>query len=145
MHYDPVFQTDDERNPDYWREVAFMEFVADLDEAMEAHGMKRKWLADRLGKSRSYVTQALRGDDDANMTILSMVKFAMVIGRIVHIHLAPPDSATTWTDRPRRDRIASQEGEFAIPDSGTAQYAVDRKISGGRSLAVAPWRRPVAA
>jgi Helix-turn-helix len=87
-----------ERRPDYWRTVALTEFFADLTRRMEERGITRKALADLLKTSRAYITKALGAD--TNPTVESLVRFAMAVDGVVHIHIADPHVATTWKDEP---------------------------------------------
>ena len=64
---------------------------------MDDMGLTRKDLADRIGCSPAHVTQTLRGD--ANVTLDTLVQFAMAVGGVVHIHIADRDVTTTWIDR----------------------------------------------
>ena len=43
-------------SPDYWHEVAAMEFIMDLSRLMEEKKVSRAELARRIGSSRAYVT-----------------------------------------------------------------------------------------
>lgn len=88
----------------YRREAALTEFVADLTERMAERGLDQKMLAARLGCSGPRVSQVLRGD--GNVTLKTLVEFAMATDGVVHIHIADRDAATKWIDEPRSRRKA---------------------------------------
>lgn len=111
---------------EYWRELAFAEFAVDLSRRMEEREMSRKDLSARLNTSRAYVTKALRGD--ANLTIESLVRFALAVDGVVHIHIADPHTATTWTDQQRRDGIASQDIDYGASGASASPRIVRQTV-----------------
>jgi hypothetical protein len=104
-----------EADPEYWRELALAEFLSDLGDRMKDQRLKRADLARRLETRPPYVSRVFRGED--NLTLLTLVKFAMAVGGVIHVHIADPNSATTWTDRPRLDRTMGELG--TAPSSET--------------------------
>ena len=54
---------------------------------MEQMGLRKSDLADKLGVSKAYVTQALAGD--RNLTLRSLVDFASALDCVVAVQLAP--------------------------------------------------------
>lgn len=74
-----------------WRleadETALAETIYTLTDAMERTGVRRTDLADQLGVSRAYVTQALSGK--YNLTIRTVAKLADALGYRVRITLEP--------------------------------------------------------
>ena len=89
----------------YRREAALTEFVADLSARMVELGLDQKTLAERLECSAARVSQVLRGD--GNVTLKTLVDFAMATNGVVHIHIADPDVATRWIDEARGRRKAT--------------------------------------
>lgn len=69
------------------REWLSQEFVVQLEEHMDARGIKRSELARMIGKSAPYVTQALRRG--SNLTIKTMVELAMAVNVRVGLALIP--------------------------------------------------------
>lgn len=72
----------------------------------------RKQLADRLGKSKGFVTQVLAGD--RNMTLRTLADFAGALGHKVSVHLepipGPPDEKpSTQHNLPEQGADASSE------------------------------------
>jgi len=100
-----------ERTVEYWRELALTEFVTDLTRRMEERGLTRKTLADKLRLTRASVTQALRGD--SNLGLASLVKYAMAVDGVVHIHIADRGVATTWIDRPVGEQATAGDEPMA--------------------------------
>lgn len=105
---------DARRHPEYWRELAILEFTDELVRVMDESGVSRAELARRLQTSPAYVTKALRGD--ANLTISSMAKLARALDLELRVHLAPAGALTTW-----RDTLPGN----ASADSGDAPGPVD--------------------
>lgn len=94
-------------SPDYWHEVAVMEFIMDLDRLMKEKEISRAELARRIGTSRAYITKLLGGN--ANFTLMTMVKLAMALRGAVHVHIADQRASTTWRDEPRSKPSSSAE------------------------------------
>jgi transcriptional regulator with XRE-family HTH domain len=90
------FFTEVEASPDYWHEVAVMEFTMDLYRLMEEQQVSRAELARRMGTSRAYITRLLGGD--ANFTLMTMVKVAMALDGALHVHIADKRADTRWHD-----------------------------------------------
>ena len=65
---------------------------------MAAQKLSRANIAARIGASRAYVSKALRGE--ANLALLTLSKFAMAIGGMLHLHIADHGVASEWIDRP---------------------------------------------
>lgn len=87
-----------QRSPDYWREMATLDFAEDLSRLMQDAGITRAELARRMGTSQAYITQVLRAE--GNFTLETMTRFAMAFDHRVSIHLAPKHSVTAWEDTP---------------------------------------------
>jgi transcriptional regulator with XRE-family HTH domain len=69
------------------QERLILDVTETICDQMEQRGLRRSDLADALGVSKAYVTQALRGD--RNLTLRSLVDFASALECEVVIHLAP--------------------------------------------------------
>jgi transcriptional regulator with XRE-family HTH domain len=70
---------------DYWTQVSIRDFITDLSARMEQRGINRAKLASEINVSPAYVTKALRGN--ANFTLETMNKFAMVVGGRVKVSI----------------------------------------------------------
>lgn len=102
-----------EQSPEYWRQMATLDFAEDLSRLMEEAGMTRAELARRMGTSQAYITQVLRAD--ANFTLETMTRLAMVFDRRVTVHLAPKHSVTAWEDTPYTPRHGPDEDSAPAP------------------------------
>ena len=71
----------------YWEERAALEFTEEVYRRMEALGLTKSQLAERLGTSAAYVTKVLGGD--ANFTLRTMVRLARALESHVQVHLEP--------------------------------------------------------
>jgi len=63
--------------------------VRDVLMAMKEEGMNRHQLAERLGKSRQYVSRIL--NETANFTLQSVAELACALGRKVEVSIHPID------------------------------------------------------
>jgi plasmid maintenance system antidote protein VapI len=84
---------------DYWLEGPIVDFTEDICRLMKEKNVSKAELARRLGTSRAYVTKLLGGN--ANFTLGTMVKVAMVLGGSVRVHVADQQTVTHWHDEPR--------------------------------------------
>jgi transcriptional regulator with XRE-family HTH domain len=66
------------------QECAILEVTELICDIMEDTGVSRSQLAERLGKSRGYVTQLL--DGRANMTIRTVADIFTALGTAIHFH-----------------------------------------------------------
>lgn len=86
-----------ERTPEYWAAVLTNDFAVQLHQRMKKAGLSQAELARRIGCSRAYVCQLLRGD--SNFTVLTMAKVAMALeGAVVELSLR---------DRPAQSKLNS--------------------------------------
>jgi transcriptional regulator with XRE-family HTH domain len=106
-----------ERRVGYWRGAALTEFITDLVRRMEARGLNRAALAKNLKVSMPAVSQALNGD--SNLTIASMVKYAMAVDGVLHLHISDRNVRTEWIDHPIESRAPSASGTTAQLDSAS--------------------------
>jgi antitoxin component HigA of HigAB toxin-antitoxin module len=78
-------------DPEFQRALATerpsFDFINALDEAMQASGITKAELAKRLGRSRAFVTQAMRRDH--NLTFKTAADLAWACGLSLNIGLVP--------------------------------------------------------
>ena len=98
-----------EASVDYWMGSPIFDFTEDLCRLMTEKGVSRAELARRIGTSRAYITRLLGGS--ANFTLGTMVKLAMALDGVVHIHIADKKAITRWSDTPRRKAKSSGEAK----------------------------------
>jgi len=82
-----------EKHPDYWAELAMLDFSEDVLDAMRAQSVTRAELARRLGTSPGHVTRLLSGT--GNLTLATMSKMAFVLGLELRTSLVPMAAAQT--------------------------------------------------
>lgn len=85
-----------EQLPEYWHELAVLDFTEEVVGAMEGLGINRSDLARRLGTSPAYITRIMSGN--ANFTLMTMTKLAMALESELHVHIAPRGARTWWLD-----------------------------------------------
>ncbi len=108
--FDEARQTDA-----YWEERAVLDFTEEIYGRMEALGLRKSQLAERLGTSPAYVTKILGGD--ANFTLKTMVRLARALDASVHVHVAPDACRVRWFDlweapRTRADHLQPRDEDF---------------------------------
>ncbi|HSK75515.1 MAG TPA: helix-turn-helix transcriptional regulator [Thermoanaerobaculia bacterium] len=74
------------QHEDYWTEGLSLELAEELSRLMKKKNISRSALAERIGRSPSYIAQVLRGD--ANLTAAILVKLARALDSEVRIRLA---------------------------------------------------------
>jgi transcriptional regulator with XRE-family HTH domain len=89
---------------------------------MHREGINRKELAERLGSSRSHVTQLLSGE--RNFTLRTLAEIAFTLGRRVHLATqSTTESPSRWYSRTRRG--ADRDPADRLPvrqDTGVWQW-----------------------
>lgn len=111
--YRKMFQ-EAESQAGYWIDGPITEFIEDLSRLMEEQGVTRAELARRMGTSRAYITKMLGGN--ANFTLLTMVKLAMVLDGAVHIHISDKRAVTRWRDKiPGKSNKAAKKAHKPQP------------------------------
>src|SRR4051812_37073738 len=75
----------------FQQERAILEATMRICEAMKEQGVSRSQLAQKLGKSKGYVSQLLDGQQ--NMTLRTLSDVFLVLGRAVHLHTGPVEGS----------------------------------------------------
>jgi transcriptional regulator with XRE-family HTH domain len=83
------------QHPDFYKELAILEFTEELVRAMEQAGVSRSELARRIDRSPAYITKVLRGS--ANFTLASMTKLALALDMELKLNLVPAKGAARPT------------------------------------------------
>lgn len=115
------------------REWGALSFTEKLAAIMEAEGITRAELASRLGRSRAYVTKALRREQ--NLTIKTMADLAWACGYEFHPELRKREVSWQLPKQPERGRV-----EQASPGSSVRivwQRAVARCFPAASNHALA--------
>jgi transcriptional regulator with XRE-family HTH domain len=92
-------------------------FADGLARALEAKGIRRTELAEKLKTNRGYVTRVL--NTEYNLTIETMARLAYALGARVSLHLHSKDTAVEWSEVSieRRRPIRSAK-EICYPTRG---------------------------
>jgi len=88
------FISDPERWRIYEREELAFEASELISKLMEAEGVNKTELADRLGTSKSHITNLLSGA--RNMTVHTLADLAFVLGHKIELRDAPLAAAKSW-------------------------------------------------
>jgi transcriptional regulator with XRE-family HTH domain len=73
-------------SPEYWFEDAQNELYRQVIEYMEREGINQNQLAERLGVSKGYVSQILKGE--FNYTLKKLIEISLAIGQVPKIEYA---------------------------------------------------------
>jgi transcriptional regulator with XRE-family HTH domain len=71
------------RSPEYWFEEAQNELYRQVVDFMENEGLNQTQLAERLGVSKGYISQVLRGD--FNYTLKKLIELSLAMGKVPRI------------------------------------------------------------
>lgn len=91
----------------YWEERAVLDFTEDIYGRMQALGLTKSQLAERLGTSPAYVTKILGGG--ANFTLKTMVRLARALDASLDMHLTP-----AATERPATKRAGPMGARWEV-------------------------------
>jgi transcriptional regulator with XRE-family HTH domain len=101
----------DQRRIEFAEEALIVEVAEKIWAAMDAAKVTRTELADRLGKSKAYISQLLNGS--RNMTLRSLAGLAYSLGYCVHCSVEKRDASANWI--PLHDAILGQFDERYLP------------------------------
>jgi len=71
------------KSPEYWFEEAQNELYRQVISFMEKEGLNQTQLAERLGVSKGYISQILKGE--FNYTLKKLIEISMAIGKVPKI------------------------------------------------------------
>ncbi len=71
------------KSPEYWFENAQNDLFSQVTEYMEKEGINQNQLADRLGVTKGYVSQILKGE--FNYTLKKLIEISLAIGKVPQI------------------------------------------------------------
>jgi transcriptional regulator with XRE-family HTH domain len=106
-----------EKDPLFIAELLKLEFADDLVRLLEARGLKRTELAEKLGTNRGYVTRVL--NTEYNLSVETMAKIALALDARISLRMLPREEVER---RPRSSapsrtaRRREQEHEFIASD-----------------------------
>ena len=71
------------RSPEYWFEEAQNELYRQVVEYMEKSGLNQTQLAEKLGVSKDYVSQILKGE--FNYTLKKLIEISLAVGKVPQV------------------------------------------------------------
>lgn len=71
------------KSPEYWFEEAQNELYRQVIEFMERENLNQTQLAERLGVSKGYISQVLKGE--FNYTLKKLIELSLAVGKIPQI------------------------------------------------------------
>jgi transcriptional regulator with XRE-family HTH domain len=128
----------DERRMEFAEEELIVDAAEEIWAAMAAAKVTKKDVADRLGKSKAFISQLLNGS--RNMTLRTFADIAHCIGYRAKLSLQQQDSVALW--KPLNDALLVQFDlrHLTIPpvaepvtDADVARGNWNRTITGGQS------------
>ncbi len=126
-HYSAMI-ADAKGSVDYWLDIAQTDFARELHRRMKDMGVSPSELARRMGTSKAYVSQLL---DGGNFTLLTMVKIAMALGSVVHVHLESHEERASRAALEADSKVVVDLPQRNARPSMTDERA-GRKVAGGR-------------
>jgi transcriptional regulator with XRE-family HTH domain len=112
-----------QRKRTYAQESLIVDVSEEIWEALEQSGLTKSELADRLGSSKSHITQLLNGA--RNMTLRSLSDIAHALGREVRVKLLLPHEVSVWQNTPmimlRSREIETDAVEFLCSNEDTVE------------------------
>jgi transcriptional regulator with XRE-family HTH domain len=93
--------------PEYWFEQAQNELYRQVIEYMETEGINQTQLAEKLGVSKGYISQVLKGE--FNYTLKKLIELSMAVGKVPKIeYQAIDDVIAEGNSRPQPARAVSK-------------------------------------
>ncbi|HHT9134652.1 MAG TPA: helix-turn-helix domain-containing protein [Candidatus Avalokitesvara rifleensis] len=108
-------------DPDFIFEGAILDFTEAVCEKMEKDRVSRAQLAERLGKTRAFVTRTLNGQP--NLTLKTMVRIAHALNSELSIHLTAKDIGIISSRHNIQPVAAADAGAGVIPGEAPATLA----------------------
>lgn len=82
-----AFRRDAESEPGYWAQRAMSAVSIDLKRLMVKRGLTRAQFAEKIGKSKAYVSKVF--NDDVNFTLATLTSLAEAMGGRLQIRIVP--------------------------------------------------------
>ena len=117
------------QSPEYWFENAQNDLYGQVIDYMEKEGINQNQLAERLGVTKGYISQILKGE--FNYTLKKLIDISLAIGQVPKIDYVPlskiiaEDAKTSFielTNEPvysqysiaksSKDKVAEQPAEY---------------------------------
>jgi ribosome-binding protein aMBF1 (putative translation factor) len=119
--------------PEYELEWLLLDIEEALHTSMEAQGITRSELADRLGTSRAFITKLLGGQE--NLTLKTLVRVANALEMKVDAKFVPRERAAKVAKKPRVKRASGAKirGVVAAATGSPTKRATKRVAVAARS------------
>lgn len=102
------------KTPEYWFEQAQNDLYRHVSEFMEKEGINQTQLAEKLGVSKGYVSQIMKGE--FNYTLKKLIELSMAVGKVPQIEYKGID-----------DMIIEDKHSHYLPFSGTNSIEILRE------------------
>ena len=106
-----------EKDPLFTAELMKLQFADDLVRLLEARGLKRTELAEKLGTNRGYVTRVL--NTEYNLSVETMAKIALALDARISLRMLPREEVERRprsSAPPRTARRRERQHEFIASD-----------------------------
>jgi transcriptional regulator with XRE-family HTH domain len=108
------------RSDSYWAQKTIVDFSVELHKLMKLRKLSKKDFAEKIGKSRAYVTKVFKGE--ANFTIETMVRLVRALNGQMKIHVCPAEEKNVQWHRVLRNHVAPPRN---IPKAWTLNMEVE--------------------
>jgi transcriptional regulator with XRE-family HTH domain len=126
-----------EDDPRFIAEEVKLAFADDLVRLLEARGLKRTELAEKLKTNRGYVTRIL--NTEYNLTIETMAGIAHALGARISLHMHAKDKHVRRVETPSRAGVGSvrssqrrESDAYHPPDRSEVPVVADKPRRGKR-------------
>ncbi len=104
-----------ETNSVYWEELAILEFTEQILGRLEALGLTKTQLAEKLQANPAFISKLIRGTN--NFTLRTMVRIARALESELRFHLQPAGADTVWVDYSVQHSELHANLDFSLPDT----------------------------
>jgi len=95
------------KTPEYWFEQAQNELYRQVTEFMKQEGVNQTQLAEKLGVSKGYISQIMKGE--FNYTLKKLIELSMAIGKIPRIDYKDIDEVISEDNYSNRLRLSESK------------------------------------
>lgn len=92
------------RSDSYWVQKSIVDFSVELHKLMKLRKLSKTEFAEKIGKSKAYVTKVFKGE--ANFTIETMVRLTRALDGQMKIHVCPAEEKNVQWHRVLRNPAA---------------------------------------
>ena len=114
-------------SPEYWFEEAQNELYRQVVSFMEKEGLNQTQLAERLGVSKGYISQILKGE--FNYTLKKLIEISMAIGKVPKIRYQSIADVVNDDHRSHRQPYSRAESTTYAAEPAVEYKKTSRKKS----------------